>query len=137
MTNGLFDEPQMYYISGPMTGIKDFNYPFFNKVAKLLRDAGLEIVSPAETEESLGYEQGSQDWHWGVWMRHALTSLLRCNAIIMLPNWEMSKGALLELQVAEACDMQVFKLTSEGFDIDMKEVYGIEPFTRGPSNVTT
>jgi len=130
----LFPQQMVYYISGPMTGIEEFNYPFFNKVAKLLRQSGLDIVSPAETEESLGYEQGSQTWHWGQWMRYALqTLLLKANAIIMLPGWETSRGALLELEVAEACNMQVFKLVQEGIDIDMKEVYAIVPFKRGAS----
>jgi hypothetical protein len=36
------------YVAGPMTGIKDFNYPAFNAVAASLREAGYLIENPAE-----------------------------------------------------------------------------------------
>jgi hypothetical protein len=36
------------YVAGPMTGIKDFNYPAFNAVAEDLRAQGYEVENPAD-----------------------------------------------------------------------------------------
>ena len=50
----------MIYISGAMTGVKDFNYPEFNRVTEGLRQAGNEVVNPVEICSHL--PEGSQ-WH--------------------------------------------------------------------------
>ena len=39
---------EIVYISGPMTGIKDLNYPLFNSIAKRLSDAGYAVENPAD-----------------------------------------------------------------------------------------
>lgn len=38
------------YIAGPMSGIPDFNYPMFHRVAKHLRDRGVDVRNPAEND---------------------------------------------------------------------------------------
>ena len=40
------------YLSGPMTGFKDYNYQMFNDAAKKLRAEGFEVVNPAEFPET-------------------------------------------------------------------------------------
>ena len=37
------------FISGPMSGIKDYNVHEFSKAAKALREAGYFVINPAET----------------------------------------------------------------------------------------
>lgn len=100
-------EPFIYYISGPMTGLPEFNYPMFEAVASELRGMGYDIVSPHETDEIQGNEPGSQTWEW--YMRHALRGLLTCNAIVMLPGWTRSKGARRELDIALDTGMALLK----------------------------
>lgn len=88
------------YISGPMTGLPDYNYPAFNVAAAQLRAAGFHVESPAENKPP---ECGT----WEGWMRIALKQLIDCHAVAVLPGWEKSKGALVEIQVASQLGMKV------------------------------
>lgn len=89
------------YIAGPMTGLPQFNYPAFNAVAEQLRAKGVEVLNPAENVCSL------DDPTWQDWMRLGLAQLIQCDEILLLPNWEASRGAVLERQVAEQLGMTV------------------------------
>lgn len=89
------------YISGPMTGYPEFNYPAFAKAAAYWRSCGFEVVSPAELNPSTGGQ-------WADYLRADLKALLTCDAIAMLAGWETSRGALLELYVARALGMEVW-----------------------------
>ena len=42
------------YIAGPMSGYEDLNYPAFAQTAAVLRNAGHEVVSPAELNPDSG-----------------------------------------------------------------------------------
>lgn len=83
--------PRRIYISGPMTGLPDFNYPAFHRMAAKFRAAGFEVENPAENP---GFDD------WAGYMRHALTQLLTCDAILMLDGWENSRGAKIERDLA-------------------------------------
>lgn len=47
------------YISGPMSGIENLNFPAFNAAAERLRGCGLKVINPAEinTDAQLTWEQ--------------------------------------------------------------------------------
>lgn len=88
--------PAGIYVSGPMTGLPDLNFPEFNGAAKYLRfRVPVEVVNPAE----FGEEPGKS---WVDYMRKDIAALMRCNVIVMLPGWRRSKGAKLERFVARA-----------------------------------
>lgn len=42
------------YISGPMTGLPDFNFPAFHDAAARLRERGHEVANPAEINSEAG-----------------------------------------------------------------------------------
>ncbi|TFF13687.1 DUF4406 domain-containing protein [Pseudomonas sp. BCA14] len=88
------------YVAGPMTGIADFNYPAFNAVADQLRPLGYEVENPADH----GVVEGAQ---WGDYMAYDLTRLGLCGMIALLPDWEKSQGARLEVLIAEKLGMKV------------------------------
>ena len=105
------------YIAGPMTGLPAFNYPAFEKAAGDLIAAGYEVLSPHTIDATEDTEPGSQTWEW--YMRRALSMMLRCDGVALLPGWRKSRGALIEVRLAEDVGMRLWSvkqwlLASEG-----------------------
>lgn len=88
------------YISGPMTGLPELNFPAFHAAARQLRDLGHTVFNPAE----VGEEPGKT---WEDYMRKDIKLLCECDTILLLPGWEKSKGAHLELHIAHRIGMEV------------------------------
>lgn len=95
------------YLSGPMSGIPDNNFPAFHEWAARLRGQGYEVVSPAEIPEANT---------WEFCLRADLREMCDCEAIALMPGWENSKGANLELHVAHRLGMKVIHLPLQ-FDL--------------------
>lgn len=100
------------YISGPMTGLPELNFPAFNAAASFLRDLGHEVVNPAELNP-----EPTASWH--ECMRRDIKALCDCDTIVLLEGWQRSNGAQLELHVAHRLGMKVVLMqdfvASEGF----------------------
>lgn len=92
--------PGLVYVSGPMSGIKDYNYPAFHGAAAALRAEGHQVLNPAEQ----GLVDGAD---WDVYMRFNLAQMQRCTVIALLPGWSRSRGARLEKLVADGLEMEV------------------------------
>jgi len=88
------------YLCGPMSGLPDLNVPAFRLAAARLRGAGLEVVSPVELCDG-------SELSWAGCMRLDLKGLCECDRVVLLPGWEASRGALLELHVARELGMEV------------------------------
>lgn len=99
------------YISGPMRGLPEFNYPAFHRLAAILRGRGFAAFNPAEQFA------GATDLEWQTYMRHDLSALLECDAVCVLPGWENSTGALVEVAVARAIGLPIFDAES-GSDVE-------------------
>jgi len=97
------------YLAGPMTGLPAFNFPAFDYAAAQWRDAGYDVVNPAEEQRK---RRESTDLPWAHYLRHDLRHLLDCDAIALLPGWRQSKGATLEHHVAVALGMPVYDATT-------------------------
>ena len=93
------------YVAGPMTGIQDFNYPAFNAAADTLRAAGYDVLNPVDAEQHNPTPGEPQSWDW--YMRHALRMVLDAEGIALLDGWRASKGATLEVQVAQSLGLPV------------------------------
>lgn len=94
------------YVSGPMTGLPDLNFPAFNAAAERLRDFGHEVVNPAE------FDQGPEPT-WESCMRKDIAALMRCDAVATLPGWGQSRGARLEVHNAEQLGMTILHIDSD------------------------
>ena len=90
------------YVSGPMSGLPNFNYPAFHAAAKLLRDRGHDVVNPAELNSTTDA--------YAVCIMRDIEELLTCEAIVRLPGWKRSRGALLENKIAMALRMEIVEL---------------------------
>ncbi len=107
---------RVLYIAGPMRGVAWFNYPLFDRVAKELRDAGNEVISPADEDRKVGFDPFANPEYriadactfpseasfesFDKTVRRCLEAVLRCDEIVLLPGWENSQGALAELAIA-------------------------------------
>lgn len=91
------------YLSGPMTGLPDNNYPAFNAEAARLRALGYDIVNPAELKPPASE---SDEWHH--YLRRDLREMLTCDGLALMPGWHNSKGAHLEIQVAHRIEMSIW-----------------------------
>ena len=91
------------YISGPMTGYPDWNFPAFNAAADKLRAAGYPVINPAD----FGVKETQT---WRECLARDLAALVHCDVVVTLDGWMNSKGAKLEVFVAEELGSQVFNL---------------------------
>jgi hypothetical protein len=105
---------RVLYIAGPMRGIAWFNYPLFDRVAKELREAGNEVISPADEDRKQdGFDPYAnpsyansdactfpKSMDFAQTVRRCLNAVLRCDELVLLPGWENSNGAVAELTLA-------------------------------------
>jgi hypothetical protein len=81
------------YISGPMTGIPDYNRDAFMGAEKILLERGHSVVNPWTLGEVMG-------WGHFDYMRRDIVAMSECYGIYMLPGWLRSRGARAEWVVA-------------------------------------
>lgn len=90
------------YISGPITGHKNYRQEFGRAEAQL-REGGYEVVNPAAFSTqlpALTYEE---------YLEIDLTLLAMCDAIYMLPGWQESRGANREHGYALAKGIKIME----------------------------
>lgn len=96
------------YLSGPMRGHEEFNFPKFDRVSKRLReDFGFTVFSPADNDRAMtlagipieARECFEQDTRWIC--RYA-------EGMVMLDGWKASKGSKAEKALADALGIPVF-----------------------------
>ena len=93
------------YISGPMTGYPNLNKRAFAMAVESIASLGMTAVNP--------HDLCNPDWDWRRCMREDIAALCACDAIMMLPGWEKSNGAQLELHVAHRLGMNVILTHSD------------------------
>ncbi len=86
------------YIAGPMRGIEDFNSPAFFEAEEHLTRAGFSVENPARNPAGRLVDHFRQD----------AERISKCDGVVVLPGWEDSKGAMLEVLIAEYLDMPVY-----------------------------
>lgn len=113
------------YLSGPMSGLTDPS-PAFHAYAAQLRAAGHEVVNPADLNPEPG-----KTWH--DCLRTDIRELCGCDALALLPGWERSAGANLELHLAHRLGMEVIPLVAQ-FDLvlHLRRQHAFSERTFGP-----
>lgn len=101
------------YLAGPMAGIEDFNFPAFFYAAKRIGDLGHIVVNPAELDLQAtpgpinigGWQLGPEQRR--SFLKRDVRELTMCDAVAVLPGWEASSGARLEVSTAESLDIPI------------------------------
>ena len=125
----LHDEAQekQTYLAGPMTGHPQFNYPLFLRVAEELREKGWDIHNPVEMDDpevreaAMQSEDGKLDedsriagHSWGQILGKDIEFLSdRCDSIVLLPGWALSRGARLEAYCAVNNGFRVYQYSEK------------------------
>lgn len=93
------------YISGRMTGLPDFNFPAFHWAAAEWRNAGWEVVNPAESFH------GETGRPYSDYVDHDIDLIRGCNAIAMLKGWddEGARGSVWERGIAILLGLTVYE----------------------------
>lgn len=123
------------YVAGPMAGFPDKNKAAFQFARDMLENLhGLPEANISNPWEVPPYDHegdecpngqrkvelhGYPDKHAaGCYYRTDLFEMLQCQAVVLLPGWENSVGARLEMQVATACGLKLVFM-----DMKTGEVY--------------
>lgn len=101
------EKKKKVFISGPMSGIKDYNKPAFDKAEEYLTQAGYSVFNPAR----MHFDDA---WDHSEIMRIDLAALAQCDYILMLDKWYNSKGAIHEYHYAHAIGVEFLSMN----DID-------------------
>lgn len=97
------------FISGPMSGLPDFNYPSFHEAGEYLRGLGQSFMSPAHDWrlKPINPPHPKRELPWEYYMKSSIEKMMRCDRILMLPGWEKSRGATIEKELAIILNMQI------------------------------
>ena len=98
---------KVVYLSGPMTGIENYNYPMFNEVAREVRELGHRVINPAE------FYGGHGDRTRQEYMHKSVQALLNSTNVILLPGWRDSKGCTLEVAIAQEIGLVIQEYVTE------------------------
>jgi hypothetical protein len=100
-----------YYLAGPISGDMVNNIAKFTQAAVDLRERGYDVTSPIEIHDATETTPETAK-SWDYYLRMDIGRLVRMDieGIIMLPGWEHSKGAQLELYIANQLNYTVTTL---------------------------
>lgn len=92
-----FPKP-VVYISGPMTGLPEYNYTAFKEATELLEASGFIVLSPHTLPIGLDYDQ---------YLDIALANIRACDQVYVLRGWSSSIGAKAEIAYAKAIGKEI------------------------------
>lgn len=139
--NNELDEGSRVYIAGPMRGVPFFNAPRFFEAEAMLTARGFEVFNPARRDQEAGLdfracpagdpaELDAQEFDMYEALSVDLTYVVtEADAVVLLPGWQMSRGAVAEVAAAHAVGTPTF--TYDG------KTSMIEPMEVGPSTCHT
>ena len=108
------------YLSGPMTGLFNYNRQSFDDDETTLKEFGFEVINPANLPEPVVPPKSSPAESWAAYLVRDIFVLQeeRPDYVILLPGSENSNGSCLESRYAREIGLKT--ITLGGF---LSEVY--------------
>ena len=105
----------IFYIAGPMRGIRYYNFGAFDDMADEIYNIHGDdsvVLNPAQMDRDVGFDAyqlpGDYDWDsipdgfdFDACVERDIEAVKKCDAIYMLDGWRESSGARAELALAE------------------------------------
>lgn len=121
------------YVSGGISGIPNARQ-LFKDGCGMLQDAGFETVNPMEVSAcsaekcnplNLGDSDtpGEYAHSWACYLRYDIISMLACDGVALIENWQASPGSHFEQYIASRCGLEVRTRTEW---IDWKKRYDLD-----------
>lgn len=96
-------EDTIFYIAGPVTGLPHGNRPMFEQAQYWLEEQGAIAINPTVLPDGLRSHQS--------YMNICLPMLREAEAVLLLPNWHQSVGAMMEYEEAKRLGMPMYHFT--------------------------
>lgn len=103
------------YVAGPMRGIPECNFPAFDAAQLDWEAEGWQVFSPARCARSMGYHPDHGDYRLQAGreqLKHVMALDVCCihasDAVAVLPGWEGSVGATVEVALAQFLHLTVY-----------------------------
>lgn len=106
------------YVAGPVSGRENGNRAAFQAASDQLRDEGWRVINPTDNPRSAEAEQearelGPERYHEGVAyrsiMQDCLRSVVGVDSMFVLPGWQFSRGARLEVALAATMSIPIYE----------------------------
>lgn len=106
------------YIAGPMSGFDQHNFPAFDAARDYLVACGHRAISPADITRNSGVacttDGISTPEQYAAFMRLDIAALLTVDAVVVLRGWQRSRGAKLEVHIAQTLGLPVLCAATMG-----------------------
>lgn len=84
------------YLCGPITNLPNNNRGAFRTARRDVEKLGYSTIMPHDL--FLGYD--TSDYTHSDYMRRCIRALMHAKILVLLPGWELSEGAQIEIQIA-------------------------------------
>ena len=92
------------YIAGKITGLPLADaYSKFETAEIMLQAIGYKTINPMKLPHN-------HDKEWASYMKECITALVTCEAIFLLPCWQLSEGARIEAALALKMKLVIYEL---------------------------
>ena len=93
---------QTVYLSGPMTGLPDYNRTAFNMRAEAFKKLGYTVLNPADISVTHGTDKAYE-----FYLKRSLQMMLQADVVYVFGEYKNSKGVFAELYLARMTGMTV------------------------------
>jgi len=111
-------EKPVAYLAGPITGYENQNRKIFRHHQRRVEEKGYKAIVPHDL--FIGID--TTKYSYGNYMRRCVHALLDADVLIPLPNWRSSRGAKLEVHIAQKLGIKIdWIYTLEDLSVEEKK----------------